>query len=448
MEFVEAVKQAGVVGAGGAGFPTHVKLNAKAECFLVNGAECEPLIETDKYLCRTYPRRIVDGVLRIGEHLGSSRMVIALKEKYHRETEALEAAVKAVNAPVEIVTMSSFYPAGDEQTLVHQVTGRCVPERGLPLDVGCVVNNVGTVLAIADALEGRPAAEKFLSVTGAVREPIMFHVPVGTPIRDILQQAGVIPSSYGVILGGPMMGKVLRHDAEIDSAVVTKTTGNLLVLPHDHYLIRRSMLPVDRMIRQAAAACIQCKMCTDLCPRYLLGHEVLPNMVMRNLWREAQMTEEAYKKSFKSAVNCCSCGACEMFSCPMGLSPRKMNDYIKLHLRDRGIQVERNIQPQARNTVEYHKIPTERLIARLGLGEYVTHSLPGLVEYSPGKCFIPLSQHIGKPAVPVVQAGDKVNKGDLVAAAAEGLSANIHTGMDGYVTEVTDRGIAIGRKEE
>ena len=192
MEMVEAIQKAGVVGAGGAGFPTHVKLNAKAEYFIVNAAECEPLIETDKYLCRTYAERIVATVEKIAAHLEAAHAVIALKAKYVRETEALQNAVKALGANVEIFTMRTYYPAGDEQVLVNQVTGRVVPERGLPLNVGCVVENVGTVLNIADALEGKPVDEKFLSITGAVETPVMCHAPIGTPITEVLKKAKLL----------------------------------------------------------------------------------------------------------------------------------------------------------------------------------------------------------------------------------------------------------------
>ena len=170
MNLTEAVKAAGVVGAGGAGFPTHVKLSAKAECFLVNAAECEPLIETDKYLCRTFPDRVVAAAVAVAGHLGAKRTVIALKGKYHAEITALEGAISRSGAQVELFRMKTFYPAGDEQTMVQQVTGRSVPERGLPLDVGCVVDNVGTLLNIQDALEGTPVTEKYLSVVGEVKE--------------------------------------------------------------------------------------------------------------------------------------------------------------------------------------------------------------------------------------------------------------------------------------
>ena len=374
MGMVEAIQKAGVVGAGGAGFPTHVKLNAKAEYLIINAAECEPLIETDKYLCRTFPERIVSTVLKMKEHLGAAHAVIALKGKYIKEIEALEQAITAAGADVEIFKMRAYYPAGDEQVLVHQVTGRVVPERGLPLNVGCVVENVGTVLSIADALEDKPVQEKYLSVTGAVKKPVMCLAPLGTPIREVLAKAELLVKRYAVIMGGPMMGKMLSDEAAIDQAVVTKTTGNLLVLPEDHYLVRRAVRPVSQMMRQAATACLQCRACTDLCPRSLLGHHVEPHMVMRSIWRKDSITDPAeFERALGSAVNCSSCGTCEMFSCPMGLSPRKMNDYAKTLLRERGIQPEKNQNPAASGEIEHRRIPTERLIARLGLSAYVYH---------------------------------------------------------------------------
>lgn len=450
MNLTEVIKNAGVVGAGGAGFPTHVKLGAKAECFIVNAAECEPLIETDKYLCRTYAKEIVFGVLVIARHLEAKRIVIALKGKYHEEIASLKKAIAEAGAPIEIFEMKTFYPAGDEQTMVQQVCGVSIPERGLPLDVGAVVDNVGTVLSIVGALEEKPVTEKFLSVVGEVQKPMMLKVPIGTPITECIAKAGATVSDYAVIVGGPMMGKVLTDKKAIEQAVVTKTTGNLLVLPRDHYLMKRAQLPIERISHQAKSACIQCKMCTDLCPRYLIGHDIRPNMIMRNLWRESQITDnEAYKEIFGNAMNCCDCGVCEMFACPMGLSPRKANSYIKGQLRARGIQVERQMHPEARSGVDHKKTPTKRLIARLGLSQYElsSHDLT-CYELQPAEVFIPFAQHIGRPAAPVVEVGAQVKKGDLLAAAQEGLSANIHVSMDGVVTEITEAGARICRKEE
>lgn len=451
MDFVQMVKDAGIVGAGGAGFPTHIKLNAKADYFIVNAAECEPLIEVDKYLCRTFAEQIVTAAAATATHLQASHAVIALKKKYHAEIEALQKAIDHLQAPVEIRQMGVFYPAGDEQTMVQFVTGRSVPERGLPLDVGAVVDNVGTLLNIYYALTANtPVGTKYLSVVGEVREPIVLHTPIGTPIRTCIQAAKPNLDDYAVIMGGPMMGKVVSDPDAIDQAVVTKTTGNLLVLPRDHYLIKRAARSIDRLRVQARSACIQCRMCTDLCPRYRIGHQMRPHLVMRNLYREKTITDnEEFLHAFGDAANCCSCGVCEMFACPMGLSPRKVNEYMKAQLREKGIQVPKNPEPTALPDIDTHRIPTDRLIARLGLSAYDGRHAHTCMELDPEEIFVPFSQHIGKPASAVRQVGDYVEEGDLLAAASEGgLSANIHTGMSGIITEISAAGARIVCRKE
>ena len=450
MNLIEMVKAAGVVGAGGAGFPTHVKLNTKVEYFIVNAAECEPLIETDKYLCRTFADRIVKTIPVIAESLGASRKVIALKGAYEKEIAVLREAIKNSGSDVEIFEMGYFYPAGDEQTLIQQVTGRCVPERGLPSDVGCVVDNVGTVLNIADALEGKAVTEKYLSVVGEVTHTMQLHVPIGTSVLECVRAAKPTISEFALIMGGPMMGKRLTSQAEIEQAVVTKTTGNIMVLPKDHYLFKKTALPMETVRKQTKSACLQCKMCTDLCPRYLIGHQIRPNLMMRGLWREPSITDnEEYLRMFGDAANCCSCGVCEMFACPMGLSPRKVNEYLKGEFRKRGIQVPKNPEAHAREFVQERKTPTNRLVARLGLSEYYGKHPSSCEELSVDTVFIPFSQHIGKPAAAVKQAGDTVAKGELLAAAAEGaLSANIHSSVNGVIEEITDKGARIRCRKE
>lgn len=449
MNLVETVKAAGVVGAGGAGFPTHVKLNTKVEYFIVNAAECEPLIETDKYLCRTWAERIVRTVPVIGDSLGASRRVIALKAGYEREIAALQEAVRASGSDVEIFPLRYFYPAGDEQTLIQQVTGRSVPERGLPSDVGCVVDNVGTVLNIADALEGRPVTGKYLSVVGEVRQTVLLHVPLGIPVLECVEAAGPLISDFALILGGPMMGRQLTDRRAMEQAVVTKTTGNIMVLPRDHYLFKKAALPLETIKRQTRSSCIQCRMCTDLCPRYQIGHQMRPNLVMRNLWREQAVKDnEEYLKLFGDAANCCSCGVCELFACPMGLSPRRVNDYIKGELRNRRIQAPKNPEARKRAFADEHKTPTNRLVARLDLTRYYGKHPQECRDLCPDQVFIPFSQHIGKSAVAVKKAGDAVRRGELLAAAAEGLSANIHSSVDGVVEEVTAKGARIRCKAE
>ena len=151
---------------------------------------------------------------------------------------------------------------------------------------------------------------------------------------------------------------------------------------------------------------------------------------------------------FGDAANCCSCGVCEMFACPMGLSPRKVNDYIKGELRKRGIQVPKNPEAHAREFVDDRKTPTNRLVARLDLTKYYGKHPQECTELMPDTVFIPFSQHIGKPAVAVKHTGEQICKGELLAAAAEGLSANIHSSVNGVVEEVTDRGARIRCRKE
>lgn len=446
MNLIEAVKDAGIVGAGGAGFPTHIKLNTKAEYFIVNAAECEPLIETDKYLCRTFADELIKGIMYITKHLEATKSVIALKAKYKPEIAALKEAIARNNAAIELFEMRTFYPAGDEQIIVQQVTGRSVPERGIPIEVNAVVDNVGTVLGIYHALTSeKNTTDKYLSVVGEVKEPIMLKVPIGTPIRECIMAANPTISNYAIILGGPMMGRVVAEDTIIDQQFVTKTTGNIIVLPKDHYLIKRTKVSIDRIKHQARSACIQCKMCTELCPRYQIGHRIKPHLVMRNVWRENTITSnEEFEKCFGDAINCCDCGVCEMFSCPMSLSPRKVNGYMKGRLREKGIMVEKNTNPTAKSTVELTKVPTDRLIARLGLAKYNGLHAHECRELFPKEVFIPLSQHIGKPAIAIKSIGEQVSVGDLIASADDtGLSANIHASINGIVSDVTPLGIRI-----
>lgn len=451
MNLVDQVKAAGVVGAGGAGFPTHVKLGASAEWFIVNAAECEPLIETDKYLCRTFPEEIVSTAERIGRTLGAKHVVVGLKAEYEEEAAALQAAIDRLKADVRLHTTRAFFPVGDEFVLVEEVTGRVIPEGGLPLQVGAVVDNVGTVLSVCRALRDEPVTEKYLSVVGEVRRPLMLKAPVGTAILDCIQAAEPLCGEYGVIIGGPMMGKALTDPEGIRRQVVTKTTGNLLVLPLEHELFRKAELPMDRIRARAKSACLQCQACSDLCPRHALGHRIRPHLMMRGIVREELITtDEDYAKVFGEAVNCSACGACELFSCPMGLSPRQVNQYLKGQLRARGLSIERRKDPVAMPWKEMRRIPTKRLVARLGLSKYERRrEALECIPLAPQSVYIPFSQHIGRPAQPVRACGERVKKGELLAAAVEGaLSANIHCSICGTIRSIDDAGAYVEAGKE
>ena len=203
---LDKIYQAGVVGAGGAGFPTHVKYKAQAELFLVNAIECEPLLRTDRYIVEAHAPEIAAAALEIKALLGAARAVIAVKEHNTSMVEALERAVEGT--ALELYRSPSVYPAGDEQNLIYCVSGRVVPTGGLPLDVGCVVSNAATVYQVYEALQGRPVTDKVLTIGGAVNGPMTVSAPIGTPLEVLPGLAGGAVGDCVYLIGGPLMGRV------------------------------------------------------------------------------------------------------------------------------------------------------------------------------------------------------------------------------------------------
>jgi len=439
-DLVDAVRAAGVVGAGGAGFPTHVKLSAKVDTVIANGAECDPLLQCDQRLMESRASEMVRGVRLAMEATGASRGILALKEEYEKACAALRRAIG--NRPdLSLLMMESRYPAGDEFVLVYEATGRLVPETGLPLHVGCLVQNVQTLFNIARADKGAAVTHRLLTVAGAVARPVTLWAPLGTPIRDVLAWAGgVEPAAwsertaedYKVVVGGPMMGRVAT---DLDEPV-TKMTSGLLVLPRDNVVVRYMTRSRASWVRRGVSTCDQCRDCTDLCPRYLIGHNLQPHEVMRAI--NYGLPRPADKVT--AAVLCCECRLCEAYACPLELSPMAYYVSIKKELRAQGWtnEVHKRADFEPHPMRAYRLVPTHRLIARLGLVEWEHQSCPlDEGDHRPQRVSIPLRQHIGAPAKPVVSAGQRVSVGDLVAQIPEGaLGANVHASIAGRVSKV------------
>jgi len=434
-EIVHNVRLAGVVGAGGAGFPTHVKLAASVATVIANGAECEPLLRADRALMAARPTEVVAGLRLAMAATGASRGVIALKEDYQ---EAVTALRPLAHDGIELHLLGSYYPAGDEFLLVEEITGQVVPEGGLPLHVGVVVNNVGTLANVAQAQRGQPVTQRLLTVTGEVQRPVTLRVPVGTPVRQVLAYAGgtTLPAGeFAVLLGGPLMGRLLTGDEALDTPV-TKTTGGVVVLPADHYLVRRKSRPVSTNVRWARSACDQCRDCTELCPRYLIGHDLQPHAIMRVVG--LALAEESY--IITSAVMCCECGVCEYYACPLYLSPLEVNREIKRVLAEQGwrntVHRRENLEP--RPMWAYRHVPFDRLLARVNLLHYEHAPVPFEdSDHFPERVIIPLKQHTGVPAEPAVAVGARVRAGDLIGEIpADRLGARVHASIDGVVTAV------------
>jgi Na+-translocating ferredoxin:NAD+ oxidoreductase RnfC subunit len=230
MNLLDMVKDAGIIGAGGAGFPTHAKLASKAEYILLNGAECEPLLRVDQQLMAQFPDEIIKGFEAAGRLVGAEQALIGVKAK-HKEVIALlreRIAVTGLDGYVKVAELPDIYPAGDEQVLVYELTGRVVPEAGIPIQVGCVVVNSETALNIFYASQGKPVTEKYITVAGDIPNRLTVKVPVGTPVIDVLKLSGIENfEDYSVIDGGPMMGPVMNS---LDGYITNKNKGFVILM--------------------------------------------------------------------------------------------------------------------------------------------------------------------------------------------------------------------------
>ena len=432
MDVKEMVMNAGILGAGGAGFPTHVKINCQAGAVIVNGAECEPLLRVDQQVMELYAAEVVEGLRLVMEQTGAKEGVIALKKHYEGAVKALGAAIEPFGQ-LRLHLLREYYPAGDEQQIVYEVTGRVVPTGGLPLDVGAVVCNASTLLNVADAAAGKKVVEKYVTVGGAVRTPRTFKVPVGISCRELLEAAGGTAEPCRYIIGGPCMGRVV-DDPDVP---VTKTTGGFLAFPVDHPLwkLREETLNMQ-LIR---SGCCQCSMCTQMCPRNALGLNVQPHKAMRTIAQGTDLLGDA-----NGVFSCCNCGVCTYYACNFGLKPSQAMQQMKAMLAQKGVKPRKEVYTRADRSIDDKKLPVKRLIARMGLERYDVDAPLSEKLLPTGQVRIMLRMGVGAPSVPVVGVGDKVRKNTLIADIALGkLGVKMHASISGTVTAVTDSYIEI-----
>lgn len=437
-DIASRIREAGVVGAGGAGFPTHVKLIGRADVVIVNGAECEPLLRTDQQLAALYPDLVVEGLARAMEATGAKEGIIALKAKYRAAIDALRPRLRK---GMRIEILRDIYPAGDEVITIWMTTGRRVPPGGIPPNIGVVVNNVQTVINIARAVEGEPVTQRTLTVTGAVKSPVTVTVPIGTPLSAVLSMAGgSLYPRVACIEGGPIMGNLIR---ELERPV-TKTTGGLIVLPDDHPLVLKKKADLRSVLQLAKTVCEQCSYCTELCPRHIIGHRLSPHLIMR----AASYNYIGDPEALTAALLCSECGLCEVYSCPVGISPRRINAALKAEMRSRGLRYSGDLGKE--DPMAMHRlIPSHRMAQRIGLGPWYHQDAPlSASAPDPDEVVISLKQHAGAPAVPVVKEGDRVTRGTLVGEIPAGaLGARVHASIEGMVVRVSQDAIIVRRRK-
>ncbi len=313
-DVVEAVRLAGVVGLGGAAFPTHVKLvppeGASVHMLIVNGAECEPYLTSDHRTMVEYPERVIFGVRIMMESLGVPKAVIGVERNKPDANEALRAAIPQGLA-IEVLPLKVKYPQGAEKMLIKSVTGREVPSGKLPVHLGVLVQNVGSAACIAEVFEtGLPLIERIVTVTGhGVEKPANLIVPVGARIRDVLDFCGGLRQDAAqVVFGGPMMGVV---QPDLDAPVVKGTTGILALTP-------------EEIVDKPALPCVHCGRCLEACPVFLNPEKL---GALAQLGRHDEMLAAHLN-------DCMLCGSCS-YVCPSGLPLAQMFALSKGAIRRR-----------------------------------------------------------------------------------------------------------------
>lgn len=429
----ELIQKAGVVGAGGAGFPTHVKLADGIETILINGTECEPLLKTDFYLLSHEAARLEQTLEKLVEITGAKQGVIGIKQ---HTAELLGMKTEKKVGRVSYKFTGNVYPSGDEIVLIEETLSKAVPAGKLPISVGVVVMNVETLYNIANALEQKPVTHKYVTVGGNTNQTYVIKAPVGTQVSYIFEQVGItVPQNCTVLDGGPMMGNIINPN----TAVVTKTTKSLLIIENNTLCIRLKTQKLTDAVNRSSGNCCSCRMCTDMCPRYLMGYPIEPHKIVQRLSAKVSDT-----KTFLGAFYCSNCGVCQTIACPQNISPNRLFQRVKAELSKNGVKatpMEASI-PKAER--KYRRVPSKRLINRLGLRKYDRDEISFVEISSPNRVTIPLKQHIGALGTVLVQVGDTVTHGQLIIQAKENaLGANIHASISGKVFGVSESSITI-----
>ncbi len=438
-ELSKLMKECGIVGAGGAGFPTYAKLNKEADTVILNCAECEPLFKLHRQLLSDYAAEILWAFNEVRETVGAKNAIVAVKKTYKETLESVEENIGSYKN-MTISKLPEIYPAGDEIILIYETTGKVVKPGKLPISEGVIVFNVETMLNTYYAIkENTPVCYKYLTVAGAVKNPITVKVPLGITFREAVKLAGGETTEKSEYLnGGAMTGRLAKKND-----VVTKTTNAILVLPEDHPVILKKKSNAKINIYRAMSACCQCRMCTDLCSRNLLGHPIEPHSVMRAVSKG--MTSDI--AAIVNTAYCSQCKLCDMYACQQGLSPGALIGSLRDEIRAKGIKpVGEPTFKKVDGQRNFKLVPMERLIARLGVKEYDVDAPITELKIENKELKIALSQHIGQPAKAVVKKGDVVEKQQKLAS-CEGLGAEIHSPVPAKVKDITDKFIILSVKD-
>ena len=438
-ELKEIMRKFGIIGAGGAGFPSYAKLAEGADLLLINGSECEPLLYTDYVILKNELSMVISGISEVIKHTLIPKAYLCIKEHTAKRLDMYDGQKLADKISVRV--LADAYPVGDEIGLIYEASGRLVNPGKLPITAGVIVYNVETMYNLARAVRfSEPVSEKWLTVGGNISHATVLKVPIGTKVSDLFKKLGItVPEGNSVIDGGPSMGKIINPG----TYTVTKTTKAILVLPDYTQAIASKKINEKMAIARAETACCQCTRCTDLCPRNMLGYPLEPHKMVRT----AMGAAEVMPIMVLSATLCCGCGVCESLACSQGISPRAVIANYKGVLAKNKLRFNVDGDYEIRPEREYRKIPSEKWASTLGVRKFDTVADFGGIIRDFSRVEIPLSKHIGSPSIPSVSDGDFVSAGDEIAVAASGLSVPQHASISGTVT-LADGKIIIDRVRE
>ncbi|WP_264876495.1 4Fe-4S dicluster domain-containing protein [Vibrio agarivorans] len=427
--FLQQLRDAGVVGAGGAGFPVYMKLNCSVDILIANGAECEPLLNKDQMLMQHESDALIKGMEIAMDCIGATQGIVAIKKKNSLTIQTLKPLLPK---SISILEMEDTYPAGDEAELIYRATGMRIPAGGLPKDIGVVVNNVESIINVYWASIDKPVIETMVTVHGEVAHPYTAKLPIGMSYADAIAIAGgVTCDDFVIVEGGPMMGSVTT---DINKPL-TKVSSGLLLLKADSRVAKIKQRSDAQVIKMARSACDQCGQCSALCPRALLGYPVDPRKTMR-------VALVADSEHALAGQACCGCNLCTMWSCPEGVDPQRVCSLAKRGLAEQKLsRTAEQLQAQTKEVhplKPYRGVSTSRLMRRLEVLDYYGRTVEYIADtVIPKQVAISLQQHIGRAAQAVVSVGQNVNKGDVVAqAAADSLSVAMHASVSGKVVKV------------
>lgn len=434
------MKEAGIVGAGGAGFPSYAKLADGADTLVINGAECEPLLYTDYVLLHKEMPTVLAGIQSVLEYAKIPCALLCVKEHTAKRLHLVDGTRLADK--ITLKTLPDVYPMGDEIAMIYQATGRVVKAGNLPITAGVIVYNVETMYNVARAVKySEPLTEKWLTIAGNIPEAIVVKVPIGTPVWELFEKNNIIvPENHTVLDGGPSMGKVI----DVESAVVTKTTKGLLILPNNCEAVASKFVNGALSIARAETACCQCTRCTDMCPRHLLGYPIEPHKMVRT----AKGAATILPQMVLTASLCCGCGVCESLACCQGISPKAVINEYKALLAKNKLRYVSKEESMVAPEREYRMVPSERWEHILGISKFDKLAKYVGVQKDFTRAEIYLRQHIGAPSVAIVKEGDRVQKGDKIAESAEGLSLPQYASVSGRVMLVEGVKIIIEKDSE